>query len=147
MDQGGPGPDFDPIVKDSYWSMVGFAFFMFEGIGCLLPVMRETAHPDLYPKFTIAALCLLCTIYIAFSYVCYYAWGSDLNEPVVTEMLPADNTFVQIMKMLFAVNLMISYPITIVPVYNTIEDLMGKKETRTEDEEYAGGEEDNSEEA
>ena len=117
--------------------MVGFAFFMFEGIGCLLPVMRETAHPDLYPKFTIAALCLLCAIYIAFSYCCYYAWGSGLDEPVVTEMLPADNTFVQIMKMLFAVNLMISYPLTIAPVYHTLEDLMGKKETNTEDEEYA----------
>ena len=37
-DQGGPGPDVKPIAKDTYWNMIGFAFFMFEGIGCLLPM-------------------------------------------------------------------------------------------------------------
>lgn len=45
-DQGGPGPEVEPINKDSYWTMIGFAFFLFEGIGCLLPVMRETANPE-----------------------------------------------------------------------------------------------------
>ena len=34
----GPGPEVKPFVRNSYWTMVGFAFFMFEGIGSLLPV-------------------------------------------------------------------------------------------------------------
>ena len=46
---GEPGPDFVPINQESYWGMVGFAFFMFEGIGCLLPVMRETEKPEKLP--------------------------------------------------------------------------------------------------
>jgi len=29
--------------------MVGFAFFMFEGIGSLLPIMREVAEPEKMP--------------------------------------------------------------------------------------------------
>ncbi len=78
---------------------------------------------------------LLCTIYVLFSFLCYYSWGSDLDEPVVTEMLPADNSFVQVMKLLFCVNLMISYPITIVPAFNTFETLLGKKETNSDEDE------------
>ena len=47
--QDGPGPDLEPFVKETYWNMIGFAFFMFEGIGCLLPVMREVEKPEIYP--------------------------------------------------------------------------------------------------
>ena len=114
--------------------MIGFAFFMFEGIGCLLPVMREAEKPDIYPMQTLAALCLLCSLYVVFAFTCYYAWGSDLTESVVTEMLPPDNTFVQIMKLLFCLNLMISFPITIVPVYHALEAVIGKKETNQQGE-------------
>ena len=74
--------------------MVGFAFFMFEGIGCLMPVMRETKEPQKFPYLVVAALATLCTIYILFSFLCYYTWGSNLDETVVTEMLPADNVYV-----------------------------------------------------
>ena len=116
--------------------MVGFAFFMFEGIGCLLPVMRETEKPEQVPVITVVALLTLCTIYMSFSSLCYYAWGSDLDQPVVTEMLPADNKFVQAMKLLFCLNLVFSFPLTIVPTFNTMEAwLLGKKETGTVEEE------------
>lgn len=67
---------------------------MFEGIGCLLPVMLETEKPEQFNMITVAALMTLCTVYLAFSSLCYYAWGGDLDQPVVTEMLPADNRFV-----------------------------------------------------
>lgn len=56
----------------------------------------------------------------------------------MTEMLPADNTFVQIMKLLFCCNLVISYPLTIVPTFTAIETtFLGQKETGTIEEEYA----------
>lgn len=100
--------------------MVGFAFFMFEGIGCLLPIMKEAEKPEIYPQQVLIALSTLCAVYVAFAFLCYYGWGSNLDEAVVTEMLPADNVYVQIMKILFCVNLAISYPITIVPVYDAL---------------------------
>ena len=134
VQQDGPGPDVVPINKASYWGMIGFAFFMFEGVGSLLPVMRETEKPEQMPMLTVAALIMLGVIYVLFSFLCYYAWGSDLDEPVVTEMLPADNHFVQAMKLLFCINLVFSYPITIVPTFNTLEAFcLGKKETSTMD--------------
>lgn len=90
----GPGPEVKPFVRSSYWTMVGFAFYMFEGIGCLLPVQREAAQPEQFPRLVIFALLTLFAFYVLFSFLCYYAWGSDLDEAVVTEMLPADNTSV-----------------------------------------------------
>ena len=94
-----------------------------------MPVMREVEKPELYPIQTIGALIFLCTIYVLFAFTCYYAWGSNLDQPVVTEMLPPDNHFVQVMKLLFCLNLMISYPVTIVPVYHALEAVIGKEET------------------
>ena len=49
-------------------------------------------------------------------------------------MLPADNVFVQIMKLLFCVNLMVSYPLTIVPALTIFDTLFGKKETNSDEE-------------
>ena len=89
-----PGPDYVALNQDSYLSMIGFAFFMFEGIGCLLPVMREVEKPKDFPYIVVAAISTLCIVYLAFSSLCYYTWGGSLDEPVVTEMLPADNVIV-----------------------------------------------------
>ena len=54
-----------------------------------------------------------------------------MDEAVVTEMLPADNIFVQIMKLLYCANLVISYPITIVPVFLTIQAYVFKQSEQT----------------
>lgn len=135
-EQDGPGPDYVPINMGSFYAMIGFAFFMFEGIGCLLPVARETERPEQLPIITVAAIATLCLVYVLFSTLCYYAWGEGLDQPVVTEMLPADNTFVQVMKLLFCINLVFSYPLTIVPTFNSFEVLLGKPETNTEEQEF-----------
>jgi hypothetical protein len=44
--EGNPGKDYEPINKDSYWNMIGFTFYMFEGVGCLLPILKETKQPE-----------------------------------------------------------------------------------------------------
>jgi len=120
-EQEGSGGGMVPVNKSMYWTMIGGAFFMFEGIGCLMPVARETQNPKDFPWIVAAALSTLCIIYIAFSELCYYTYGSGLDEPVVTEMLPADNRIVQIMKLLFCLNLVFSYPMTVVPVSQTLQ--------------------------
>ena len=119
--QGGePGPDFVSINKDSYWIMIGFAFYMYEGIGCLMPILAETERPALLPIITIFALAFLCVLYVAFACLCYYAWGSDLTEPVVTQMLPQGNVLVQAVSFLFCLNLVFSYPMTMKPTFQIL---------------------------
>lgn len=135
QEQDGPGPGYVALNRDAYWSMVGFAFYMFEGIGCLLPIMRECEKPERMPAITLGAIWSLAIIQVAFSSVCYYAWGDTLDKPVVTEMLPADNTFVQIMKLLYCINLVYSYRINIVPTFTTLEAyVLGVKETNKDED-------------
>ena len=73
------GEGYVAVNEDSYFSMIGFAFFMFEGIGCLMPVMRETEKPEQLPVITASAIVFLCCIYVCFSSLCYYTWGADLD--------------------------------------------------------------------
>ena len=37
--EGEAGQGFEPFNKAMYWNMIGFAFFMFEGIGSLMPLL------------------------------------------------------------------------------------------------------------
>ena len=117
---GEPGPDFVAVRKDTYWDMIGFAFFMFEGITCMLPVVNESENQKQMPTIIVLALSSLCVMYVIFSFICYYAWGSDLNESVVTQMLPADNIYVEIMSVLFSINLIFSYPLAIFVTNQTL---------------------------
>lgn len=48
-DQDGHAEGYEPLNPDGYWGTIGFAFFMYEGIGSLLPVMRETEKPEIAP--------------------------------------------------------------------------------------------------
>lgn len=36
---GGPAPGFIAFNEKSFWSMIGFSFFQFEGIGGVMPIM------------------------------------------------------------------------------------------------------------
>ena len=72
------------------------------------------------PIVIVSALSALCTVYVIFSFICFYAWGSNLTEAVVTQMLPADNVYVEIMSVLFSINLLFSYPLTIFVTNQTL---------------------------
>ena len=71
--------------------MIGYSFFLFEGIGCLLPLMRETEKPENFAMLTLGAQFTIVVIQILFSTLCYYAWGNEIVEPIITEILPAGN--------------------------------------------------------
>ena len=53
--EGGHGPDYSPINPQAFWTMLGFAFYTLEGIGCLLPILRETEHPENFPYLVFGA--------------------------------------------------------------------------------------------
>ena len=56
-------------------------------------------------------------------------------EPVITELLPSGNLFVQMMKLLYCVNLIYSYRVNIVPTFNMLEKyVLGLKDTCKDDE-------------
>ena len=67
------------------------------------------------------AILTLIIIFIVFSELCYMTWGSNLNEPYVTQMLPKDQIGVILIKFLFSLNLVCSYPIMVYPANQSIE--------------------------
>ena len=77
------GPNWQPFNENNYWTAVGLAFFMFEGIANVLPVMEASEVKESFTCLIIAALSTLLVINIAFSELCYYTFGSDLKEPII----------------------------------------------------------------
>ena len=72
-------------------------------------------------KCLICAIATLSVIYLIFGALTYFTFGSNLDEPFITEMLPADNLWIEIIKVLFCFNLVFSYPITINPTNTILE--------------------------
>ena len=63
--------------------MLGLSFFQYEGIGTLLPIMEASDAKDNMICLTVASLATLVTSHIIFSELIYYAYGSNLTEPIV----------------------------------------------------------------
>lgn len=93
--------------------MWGISFFMYEGVGSVLPVMEASKYRENFSSLMIGALLSLCTIHILFSELCYYYFGDNLIEPLVTEQFPQDNVYLIVGKVLFCFNILLSYPLII----------------------------------
>lgn len=108
----GPEDGFEPINKN-YWSMIGFSFFMYEGIGGVMPLMAMTKDRSSFGTVLVGAMITLTITYISFADFCYYTFGDKLDETIIMGMMPSDNVIIQVSKLLFIVNIFFSYPICI----------------------------------
>ena len=78
-----------------------------------MPIMSATKDREVFPFLLCSALAFLCTMYVFFGELCYYTFGGGLNKAIIMEMMPADNPIIQVVKILFMLNLVFSYPLTI----------------------------------
>lgn len=72
-----------PFNEDAYWTMLSLSFYMFEGIPAVLPIMESSDYKENFHWIVGAALATLCTINIAFSELCYFAFGDGITEPII----------------------------------------------------------------
>lgn len=119
--EGGVGPDIEFINEASYLSTLGMSVYCYEGIGIVMPVMATCEDPSSFKRVLVMAIVTLTIIYIAFGEIGYLTWGSEMDKPLVTEMLPADNFAVAATKLLYSLNLVCSYPIVINPTNTILE--------------------------
>lgn len=114
------------INNDRYWDMVGFSFFMFEGIGSVMPVMNACNQQakDNFPYLLAAALITLCTIYILFSELCYFTFGNNLSQAIVMQEMPSGDFVIRLVKLLYCFNIMFSYPLTIYPTNIVLDSII-----------------------
>ena len=62
----GFGPGLVAMNHDSYWSMVGFSIYAYEGIGVVMPIMNNCACPEKFDKILLYAIMTLTVVYIFF---------------------------------------------------------------------------------
>lgn len=122
INDNGIGPNIQKLNEQGYITTLGITVYCYEGIGIVMPVMAASEKPERINEMLIYVYITLVAAYLLFSEVCYFAWGSDLNEPLVTQMLPAGSTLVIIMKFLFSLNLICSFPIVINPTNSAVEN-------------------------
>lgn len=75
--------------------------------------MSATKDRQEFPTILAITLVFLTIVYISFSELCYYTFGSTLNKPIIMEMMPSDNPIIQTVKIAFIINLVFSYPLCI----------------------------------
>ena len=50
------------VNHDNYWTSIGFMFFMFEGIGGIMPLMAASKDREKFPYLLGTAMLTLCVI-------------------------------------------------------------------------------------
>lgn len=108
--------------------MVGFAIYTYEGIGIIMPVMETCKYPEKFPKILFAAIFTLSCLYIAFAELCYIAYGENMVESIMLMQLNPANHVIQVIKVLYILNLVCGYPLVMFPVNLICEQFVyGKK--------------------
>lgn len=124
-------------IKAINWELfpdaIGFAAYAYEGIGVIIPIQDITEDKENYFKILTYVLLFIGTMYIAFSEFCIFAFGYDSIEasPLITSSLPQDAVFVWVVEILFALNLVFSYPLVIFPANIVIESYLFKGWAKT----------------
>lgn len=74
---------------------------------------------------------LITTVYLIFAEYCLFAWyarfEANPDSPLITDYLPEDSVFCWILKILFSVQLIISYTLVIYPANMIIENFLFKE--------------------
>jgi hypothetical protein len=119
------GEGYKAFNYQGFITMWGLSFYMYEGIGCVLPVMDASDYKDNFATLLTIALITLFTIHTSFSELAYYYFGDSLVEPLVQEQIPMTNTGYKvtmiIAKLLFVVNIIFSFPLLIYVTNQIVE--------------------------
>jgi len=72
-----------------------------------------------------ATVIFIGVIYIAFPETCFFAFGAaDITTPIITDSLPPQAWWTWVIKVLFSINLVISYPLIIHPANVVLESYL-----------------------
>ena len=83
--------------------------------------MATCDQPERFKEILTYAFVALMIFYVVYPELILYAWGSNLDENIATEMLPADSILVNVLKFVFSLNVVCSIPIVINPTNTAVE--------------------------
>lgn len=131
-DQGGFTNQGFVAFNTALWpDAIGFSIYSFEGIGVILPILEVTEDRDAYYKILCTVVGGICVMYIVFSEYVLFAYGGytvdnpgGISQPLIIDSLPPQQVLVWIIKVLFILNLVFSYPLTLYPANNVLESYL-----------------------
>jgi proton-coupled amino acid transporter len=128
QEQKGFSEDVTPINQDKYFVFFGTSIYVFEGIGIVLPVKDSTQNPEKYKYILSGMMFLLVILLIAFGSFNYFVYGAYMlkDAPLITRLLPTGAYPIEIVMLLFIVNLFITYPLVIHPANMVVESYLYK---------------------
>ncbi len=97
-------------------NMVGFSVYLFEGVGIgmisklVLPIYSLTEKKHDFMKILSKMMIFLIILYAGFGWITLFAYGSNQITPLIMDCLPK-NYFVYSLKLLYIINLIITYPL------------------------------------
>ena len=109
----------------TWLDMIGSAVYSYEGIGVVLPLLEVTQKPEMYSRILLYVLLTVMILYVGFGEYCLFIYGEDLKLPLITANLP-QGAVVQIIKIMFSINLVFTYPLQLHPASVIIESYIFK---------------------
>jgi len=101
--------------------MISFAIYSYEGIGLVMPVAEACATPKKFNGIMIAAIATITVELIFFGTLGYLTYGSDMDQQIITEMLPAGNFVVIFLKLAFCLCIFLAFPLHVTPLNSIVE--------------------------
>lgn len=106
--------------------MIGSAVYAYEGFGTILPLLDVAEKPELFSRTLFMVLATVFILYTSFGTYCYIIYGKDLVNPLITANLE-EGIIVNIIKILYCINLVLTFPLTVYPANLIIESyIFGK---------------------
>lgn len=112
--------------KDNWSLFIGVAIFAFEGIGLIIPVQQSMRHPEDFPKVLLAVICVCCVLFVGIGWLCYITYGEAVQTVVILN-LPQDSIAVISIQFFYALAIMLSVPLQILPAIRIIESRLFKR--------------------
>lgn len=121
------GPAEVKYFNSSDWSLfIGVAIFAFEGIGLIIPVQQSMKNPQDFPKVLLAVISVCCFLFISIGWLCYQTYGADVQTMVILN-LPQDSYAVISIQFFYALAIMLSVPLQLLPAIRLMESRIFKK--------------------
>lgn len=114
--------------NDNYLIFVGTAIYAFEGVGIVLPVKDACQNPQNYVKVVSIMIVIIMAIYLTFGGFNYLVYGSLLlkDAPLITKLMPEGSVPIEIVFVLYFINIFISFPLVVHPTNIVLESYVFK---------------------
>ncbi|GMM28769.1 Avt4 protein [Martiniozyma asiatica (nom. inval.)] len=112
----------------SSWSLfIGVAIFAFEGIGLIIPVQQSMKYPQQFPLVLTAVITTCCFLFIGVGTLGYLTYGDSVQTVVILN-LPQNAIPVICIQFFYALAIMLSVPLQLLPAIRIIETrIFGKR--------------------